>query len=167
MTTNNYGRMYPGTNGAWSSDKAVQVPYGTTRERVTLVFTAGSENMVCFNTSSGYVMEVSNVILIDLTLQGLGLTTGKTQNVCGGGHDTYEDCARHFRAYCYGFMDGAIEVCGPAGYLMADGNHKLSFRFGLKAAGCYQVEYFMLLDKEGQDLMFKISNEGHAPAVED
>lgn len=95
------------------------------------------------------------------------LTTGKMVNICGGSHDTYDDCAAHFLAYSYGFMDGAVELCGHSGYLMGAGYHKLSFCFGTKAAGCYQVEYFMLLDKEGQDLMFKISNEGHAPAVED
>lgn len=94
------------------------------------------------------------------------LSTGKVVNICGGSHDNYEQCAAHFRAYSYGFMDGALEICGHDGYLMTNGNHYLSFLFGVKAAG-YQVEYFMLLDQEGQDLMFKISNEGNAPAVED
>ena len=85
------------------------------------------------------------------------LDTGRTWLICGGSHNSYEDCARHFRCYSYGFMDGAVEICGSGGYLMADGDHKLSFRFGTKAAHRYQVEYFMLLDQEGQDLIDKIA----------
>lgn len=81
------------------------------------------------------------------------LDTGKTVNICGGSHDTYEDCARHFTCYTYGFLDGAVELCGPAGYLMTCGDLLLSFRFGTKAAGRYQVEYFMLLGDKGQQLM--------------
>lgn len=85
------------------------------------------------------------------------LDTGKTYFICGGSQDSYEDCARHFRSYSYGFMDGAVEICGSGGYLMANGNHQLSFLFGTKAAGRFQVEYFMLLDQEGQELIDKIA----------
>ena len=90
--------------------------------------------------------------------------TGETMNVSGGRHDNYEQCAAHFRAYCYGFMDGAIEICGAGKYQMMAGHHGyLSFIFSAK--GLPQVEYFMLLDAEGWDLMKEICNKGYAPAV--
>ena len=84
------------------------------------------------------------------------LDTGKTYLICGGSHERYEDCARHFRAYSFGFMDCAEEICGHDGYLMTEGNHVLSFLFKIKGKEG-EFEYFMLLDQEGQDLLNRIA----------
>lgn len=83
------------------------------------------------------------------------MPSGKTTFICGGSHDSADICAAHFRAYSYGFMDGASQILGYGNYEMMDGGHRLSFVFSIN--GQKMVEYFMLLDDEGQDLIALIS----------
>lgn len=78
----------------------------------------------------------------------------KTTAICGGCHDDEQLCKAHWQAYMYGFMGGASEILGIKGYQMLEGTHQLSFRF---SAPDKSVEYFMLLDQEGQALMDEIS----------
>ena len=51
--------------------------------------------------------------------------TGKTTHVCCGCHETKDECETHFRAYSFGFMDGANEILGYNNYLMMDGTRDL------------------------------------------
>lgn len=83
--------------------------------------------------------------------------TGETTHICNGSHDSVEDCNRHWRCYLYGFMDGAIEIVGGCNFDLSEGTHPNSFRF---AAGEKDVEYFMLLDEEGQELIAEICKNG-------
>lgn len=80
--------------------------------------------------------------------------SGKTELVCGGAHKSILDCKNHFRIYCYGFMDCSIELHGKSH--MTNGTHG-DLSFTLRVDGKKDVEYFMLLDEEGQDLIHAIS----------
>lgn len=80
--------------------------------------------------------------------------TNKTCLVCCGSHDTEEQCRIHWTAYIYGFMDGCNELLGYGKYGMTDGEHELSFRLEYK--GDADVEYFMLLGGEGQQLVYDL-----------
>ena len=79
--------------------------------------------------------------------------TNETTLVCGGSHNSQDLCKAHFRAYCYGFMDGAAELLKGKKYTMMDGSHPLSFEISFDG-NC--VEYFMLLDEEGDALIKEI-----------
>ena len=83
--------------------------------------------------------------------------SGKTIHICNGGHETIFECSSHWIIYMYGFMDAAYEFLGYGNFEMDGGKHsQLSIRFTTKD-GSKDVEYFMLLDKEGQDLINEIS----------
>jgi hypothetical protein len=82
------------------------------------------------------------------------LTTGYITPICNSWRDDLNEIDRHWFGYMYGFMDGATEILGIKGYQMLEGTHQLSFRF---SAPGKSVEYFMLLDQEGQALMDEIS----------
>lgn len=80
--------------------------------------------------------------------------TDKTIHICNGSYNTMGECRRYWLAYACGFMDCAFEVYG-AGNFEINGNiidYKFTFRAKAK-----NVSYFMLFDKEGQDLILKIS----------
>lgn len=47
--------------------------------------------------------------------------SGKTILICGGSHDTIEECNIHWISYLYGFMDGAFELLGRNGFQMING----------------------------------------------
>ena len=82
--------------------------------------------------------------------------TGETVHICNGSHNDERECRIHWQSYMYGFMDGAFEILGASNIQMMQGEHALSFEIYIKETGkC--VEYFMLFDKEGQDLVYKIS----------
>lgn len=78
--------------------------------------------------------------------------TGRTINICNGSHDDERQCTMHFLCYLYGFMDGAFELLGRKGFDMVNGEHDRSFRL-TTSDGKKDVEYFMLLDEEGQNLI--------------
>lgn len=84
--------------------------------------------------------------------------TGKTTLVCGGSHDDELQCRMHWQAYLYGFMDGAYELLGYGNFAMMNGKRTLSFQINIP--GKKLTEYFMLFDKEAQDLINQISKEG-------
>lgn len=81
--------------------------------------------------------------------------TLRTIIICNGSHEDVDQCKLHFRYYMYGFMDGAFEILGAGNFKMDQGSHPDSFRvtYGIK----HDVEYFMLLDQEGVDLLRKIA----------
>ena len=83
-------------------------------------------------------------------------SNGITTIICNGSHDTELDCRRHWQCYLYGFMDGAYELLGRGNFELQNGKRTLSFQILIKTTGKL-VEYFMLLDKEGQDLIDEIS----------
>ena len=83
--------------------------------------------------------------------------SGKTIHICNGGHETIKDCTQHWLCYMYGFMDAAYEFIGYGNFDMNGGKHAIdSIRFTTKD-GSKDVEYFMLLNKAGQDLIMEIS----------
>lgn len=77
--------------------------------------------------------------------------TGKTTLVCGGSHDTVDECRAHFLAYSYGFMDGLVELQQLHDADMKEGSHG-PWSFQLLNCG-HVIEYFMLLNKEAEDLV--------------
>lgn len=81
--------------------------------------------------------------------------TGRTIHICNGSHDSEHECRIHWQSYMYGFMDGAFEILGRDNFQMMAGSHKLSFQFSVD--GKMNVEYFMLLDEDGVNLIKKIS----------
>lgn len=82
--------------------------------------------------------------------------TGKTIHICNGSHSDERECLIHWQAYMYGFMDGAFEILGASNVKILGGDAKHSFTLFVESQKkC--VEYFMLLDKEGQDLIYEIS----------
>ncbi len=84
--------------------------------------------------------------------------TGKTVHICNGSHNDERECRIHWQAYMYGFMDGAFEILGASNVKILSGDAKHSFTLFVESQKkC--VEYFMLLDKEGQDLVYEISNQ--------
>ena len=80
--------------------------------------------------------------------------TGKTINICNGSHETESEISTHWMSYLYGFMDGAFELVGRNNVQMTNGTHDRSFQFSIE--GKANVEYFMLLDEEGQDMIMEI-----------
>lgn len=80
--------------------------------------------------------------------------TDKTVLVCNGRYGTTGECRRHWLAYEYGFMDCAFEVYGAGNFTIKGSivGYKFTFRAKNK-----NVSYFMLFDKEGQELIKKIS----------
>ncbi len=82
--------------------------------------------------------------------------SGKTTNVCGGSHNDERECRIHWKSYMYGFMDGAFELLGRSNVFMVNGRHDLSFEILIKSQQRI-VEYFMLFDQEGEDLIREIS----------
>lgn len=83
------------------------------------------------------------------------LSTEKTILVSSGSHDTEEQCSEHFHWYMYGFMDGAFEILGLDNFQMMSGSREFSFQFSVD--GKMNVEYFMLFDQAGHDLIMEIS----------
>jgi len=82
--------------------------------------------------------------------------TGKTINICGGCHNTKEECLIHWQSYMYGFMDGAFEMLGRDNFgMMESREHKLGFEFHIPEKK-HTVEFFMLLDEEADELMKEI-----------
>lgn len=85
--------------------------------------------------------------------------SGKTTHICNGAHETIEACSRHWLCYMYGFMDAAFELVGRNNFDMTNEKQELN-SFQLKTKdGCKDVEYFMLLDKEGRDLISELSKQ--------
>lgn len=84
--------------------------------------------------------------------------TGKTVHICNGDHETERECDVHFISYLYGFMDGAIELVGINNFEIEPGEHDRSFRFTTDD-GKKDVEYFMLFDEEGQNLIYELCKE--------
>lgn len=81
--------------------------------------------------------------------------TGKTIHICNGSHDTEHECLIHWMNYLYGFMDASFEHLGARNFKMEAGSRPVRcFRFIVE--GKKDIEYFMLLDKEGQDLIMDI-----------
>lgn len=81
--------------------------------------------------------------------------TGRTIHICNGSHDSEHECRIHWQSYMYGFMDGAFEIIGRDNFQMREGRYKLSFQFIVD--GEMNVEYFMLLDEDGANLIKKIA----------
>ena len=79
----------------------------------------------------------------------------KTIHVCNGSHDTEHECRIHWQSYMYGFMDGAFEILGRENFQMMEGSHKLSFQFSVDSK--MNVEYFMLFDEDGVNLIKEIA----------
>lgn len=75
-----------------------------------------------------------------------------------GCYETKNECLEHWTAYTYGFMDCAILIYGRHGFGMYNGlSSKQSFY--LRIPDKKEVEYFMLLDKDGEDFIAKICNQ--------
>lgn len=81
--------------------------------------------------------------------------TGKTDVICGGSHDTEDECIRHWRCYMYGAYDNALELFGHGNFQFMNGRRTLSFH--LHIDGKKDVEYFMVLGDEGLKLIDEIS----------
>ena len=86
------------------------------------------------------------------------MVSGKTIHICNGSHNDERECLLHWQAYLYGFMDGAFELLGRKNFDMTNGDAKHSFRI-IVAAQQKCVEYFMLFDEEGQNLIHEICKE--------
>lgn len=80
---------------------------------------------------------------------------GKTVLVCGGSHDSEQECRIHWQSYLYGFMDSAFELLGRENFTMEQGSRDLSFKF-VCMNGQKNVEYFMLLNEEASKLIKEI-----------
>jgi hypothetical protein len=81
------------------------------------------------------------------------LTTGYITPICNSMRDDLEEIERHWLAYTYGFMDGCFEILGGQYVGMRPGSTKHSFILHIE--GRHEVEYFMLLDQEGRDLIYE------------
>ena len=81
--------------------------------------------------------------------------TGRTIHICNGSHDSEHECWIHWQSYLYGFMDGAFAILGRENFQMMPGSRPLSFLFSVD--GKMNVEYFMLLDEEGVNLIKEIA----------
>ena len=81
--------------------------------------------------------------------------TGRIVHICNGAHDDEQQCRVHWLCYLYGFMDGAFELLGDRNFKMDNGTHDQSFRLYTED-GQKDVEYFMLLDEEGQNMIQEI-----------
>ena len=85
--------------------------------------------------------------------------SGKTILICGGSHDTIEECNIHWISFLYGFMDGAFELLGRNGFQMINGLVHKDRSFIIHIDGKKDVEYFMLLDEEADSLIKEISKQ--------
>ena len=93
--------------------------------------------------------------------------TGKTASICNGSHETEELCRIHWQSYMYGFMDGAFEMLGRENFQMMQSNeHKLGFEFHVPAKG-HTVEFFMLFDEAGHQLIQELCKAEAACSNED
>lgn len=81
--------------------------------------------------------------------------SGKTIHICNGSHDTEHECNIHWQSYMYGFYDGCVEALGSGKFQFMNGSRKNSFHFSYD--GKISVDYFMLLDQAGHDLIMEIS----------
>lgn len=81
--------------------------------------------------------------------------TGKTIHICNGSHNDERECRIHWQSYMYGFMDGAFEMLGSGNFQFMNGSRELSFHFSVD--GKMDVEYFMLFDQAGHDLIMELS----------
>lgn len=82
--------------------------------------------------------------------------TGKTVHICNGSHETERECRIHWQSYMYGFMDGAFEILGAKNVqMMQSKEHNLGFELHIPAKQ-HTVEYFMLFDKAGRDLIMEL-----------
>lgn len=82
------------------------------------------------------------------------LETGKTTHICNGAHNDKRECRIHFQSYMYGFMDACSAALGHGNFGMTVGNHDHSFVLTFQGK---VIEYFMLFDKDGRDLIYKIA----------
>lgn len=80
------------------------------------------------------------------------LSTGITIAICNGCRADKDSAAAHWVAYMYGFMDAEREFTGKSD--MKEGSTEKSF---IIRKNGIEIEYFMLLDDEGRDLLYKIS----------
>ena len=80
---------------------------------------------------------------------------GKTILVCGGSHDSEQECRIHWQSYLYGFMDSAFELLGHDNFTMEQGDRPMSFKF-VCMNGQKNVQYFMLLNEEADNLIKEI-----------
>lgn len=81
---------------------------------------------------------------------------GKTILVCGGAHDSEQECRIHWQSYLYGFMDSAFELLGHDNFCLEQGDRPLFFRF-VCMNGQKNVQYFMLLNEEADQLIKEIN----------
>lgn len=81
--------------------------------------------------------------------------TGKTIHICNGSHNDERECRIHWQSYMYGFYDGCVEALGSGRFQFMEGTKPLSFIFGIEGKG--NVEYFMLFDQAGHDLIMELS----------
>ena len=81
--------------------------------------------------------------------------TGRTILICNGSHASEAECNLHFHAYMYGFYDGCVEALGSGKFQFMDGTKPNSFIFSVE--GKMNVEYFMLLDEDGVNLIKEIA----------
>jgi hypothetical protein len=90
--------------------------------------------------------------------------SGKTIHICNGSHNDEHECRVHWLCYMYGFMDGAFELLGRKNFTMEVGTHDQSFRL-VTTDQQKDVEYFMLLDKEGQDMVMETCRQNYPADV--
>ena len=81
------------------------------------------------------------------------LTTGYITPICNSWRDDLNEIDRHWFGYMYGFMDGCFEILGGQYVGMRPGSSERSFILHIE--GRHEVEYFMLLDDEGRDLIYE------------
>ena len=82
--------------------------------------------------------------------------TGETIPICNGAHANEDECREHWTIYSYGVCDGWQGCLNEVRGSYSIGSHEYSLRIQNDGR---DVEYFMVLDQEGHDLMLKISNE--------
>ena len=84
--------------------------------------------------------------------------SGKTINICGGSHETEQECKNHWQAYMYGAYDSAVEVLGSGAFQFTQGLHPHSYNLSID--GVKDVEYFMLIGDEGPALIHELCKKG-------
>ena len=85
--------------------------------------------------------------------------TGEITHICNGSHEGEDLCRIHWQGYMYGFMDAAFEMLGRENFQMMESReHKLGFEFHIPANN-HTVEFFMLFDDAGQQLIQDISRK--------
>ena len=81
------------------------------------------------------------------------LTTSYITPICNTTASNPEELDHYWNEYLVGFMDGCFEVLGGRYVGMRKGNSERSFILHIE--GRHEVEYFMLLDQEGRDLIYE------------